>query len=108
MDMQNRGKILKLTLWPCEIDFSTTPSHNPFTLSGSEMVFLSPDSSVVLLSFPRMDRTVLVPGTVFKEINANHFAVSGDKRHVVLAHDIYKRYRHSFWAKYTIYEVATG
>ena len=77
-------------------------------LTDSEIVFRDEFDGLSLLDVKTMVRKTLVPNTTFTDLNAYVYGVSSDKKFVFLAHDYVKIYRHSFWARYTIYEVATG
>ncbi len=81
------------------------------------MVYFTEEKAVALATIihdggnageTRLEKTQLVPNTTILKLKAVLFGVSADKKFVYLAHDTFKNYRYSFWAKYSIYEVATG
>ncbi|XP_037094894.1 inactive dipeptidyl peptidase 10-like [Pollicipes pollicipes] len=50
----------------------------------------------------------LVSNVTFRQHNVRHFWVSSDQQYVLLAHNIRQKFRHSYIAQYTVYDIARG
>ncbi|XP_029635770.1 dipeptidyl peptidase 4 isoform X1 [Octopus sinensis] len=51
--------------------------------------------------------TFIMDNTTFRQYDTNVYSVSADRKYVLLTYNIMPIYRHSFLAKYELYEVAT-
>ncbi|CAG0885148.1 unnamed protein product [Darwinula stevensoni] len=86
-----------------------TPSRfNGTWLSAGELVFRDEDGGVFILEVPKFSKQYVMPGRVYREVNARRFSVSKDRQYVLLAYDAEKVYRYSIVAKYVLYDNNTG
>lgn len=67
-------------------------------------VHRSLDESLVYFDIASNSSVKLMDKTVFEELKTDSYSVSPDLKYILLRHDIKKKWRHSFTARYSIYE----
>lgn len=76
-------------------------------ISGNEFVYRDPWGGISLLFAGNQTTKTLMPNTTFRVLEPATFTLSADRRFLLLAQNVRKIYRHSYLAKYTVYDVLT-
>ncbi|XP_043242321.1 dipeptidyl peptidase 4-like isoform X1 [Amphibalanus amphitrite] len=88
-------------------DFKVNPFNGSW-LSDHELVYRDMWGGLSVLNCESMAVRLLVSNVTFRQHKVRHYWVSSDQQYVLLAHDVRQKFRHSYLAKYTIYDVARG
>ncbi|XP_023224997.1 dipeptidyl peptidase 4-like isoform X1 [Centruroides sculpturatus] len=80
-------------------------SFNGTWVPGDRLIFRNGDGHLVVYSPKTRKYRILVHNSTFEDNKIEKYSVSADMQYVLLIHDIIKIFRHSFIAKYKIYNV---
>ncbi|GFT17124.1 inactive dipeptidyl peptidase 10 [Nephila pilipes] len=112
-EIQHRSVDLRVLLLPfhsvvlfCRIQTSPKlASPDVYSLSYDQLVFRDKDGHLVLYSIRLKTSKRLLHNSVFKENGAVKYSVSADIKYVLLYYDLTQIYKHSFEARYKIYDL---
>ncbi|XP_078620167.1 A-type potassium channel modulatory protein DPP6-like isoform X4 [Branchiostoma floridae x Branchiostoma japonicum] len=76
-------------------------------ISGDEFVYRNGSDAVVKFKATDNSSTVIIKNDTFSDIDASRYRISADLQYALLIYNVNKRYRHSFAAKYSIFNVNT-
>ncbi|XP_076313110.1 prolyl endopeptidase FAP-like isoform X2 [Tachypleus tridentatus] len=74
-------------------------------ISEKEFIFRSLDGALLLFNAENLNSSFLMSNTTFSQYNIKKYSLSPDRKYVLLAFDIQKIYRHSYRAKYKIFDL---
>ncbi|XP_076368716.1 A-type potassium channel modulatory protein DPP6-like isoform X2 [Tachypleus tridentatus] len=87
-------------------DGSFSPRRfNGSWLTEKEFIFRDSNGALVLFNAESMNSSVLMSNITFRQYNAKKYLLSQDRKYVLLTYDITKIYRHSYTAKYKIFDL---
>ncbi|XP_055942974.1 inactive dipeptidyl peptidase 10-like isoform X1 [Argiope bruennichi] len=75
-------------------------------ISDHEFLFRDSDGAATIYNAETLRRTVVMPNTTFRQMNVHQYSISPDRKYMLLAIDYKKMYRHSFLAKYRIFNIS--
>lgn len=73
-------------------------------ISGTEFIYRDSDGALILYNAESKERKILLYNTTFRQYDVNAYQMSPDRNFLLLTHDIKPIYRHTFTAKYKIYD----
>ncbi|XP_076304596.1 A-type potassium channel modulatory protein DPP6-like isoform X3 [Tachypleus tridentatus] len=73
-------------------------------ISEKEFIFHNPDGALLIFNAENLNSTFLISNTTF-EYNPRKYYMSADKRYVLLTNYMKQIYRHSYTAKYKIFDL---
>ncbi|XP_066264428.1 dipeptidyl aminopeptidase-like protein 6 isoform X1 [Branchiostoma lanceolatum] len=76
-------------------------------ISEDEFVYRNGSDAVVKFKATDNSSTVIIKNDTFSDIDASRYRISADLQYALLIYNVNKRYRHSFAAKYSIFNVNT-
>ncbi|GAB1600683.1 dipeptidyl peptidase 4-like isoform X4 [Argonauta hians] len=90
-------------------DYSFKPRNFKVDWIDGEDAFLYRNDEGALFEYDCLTKnsTFIMDNTTFRQYDTNMYSVSADRKYVLLTYDIRPIYRHSFHAKYELYEVGT-
>ncbi|GFR06674.1 inactive dipeptidyl peptidase 10 [Trichonephila clavata] len=71
-----------------------------------EFLFRDADGAATIYNAETLRKTVVMPNTTFRQMNVHQYSISPDRKYILLAIDYKKMYRHSFLAKYRIFNIS--
>ncbi|XP_071744838.1 prolyl endopeptidase FAP isoform X2 [Lepeophtheirus salmonis] len=77
-------------------------------VSDNEILFRDEFNCISLLDVRTLKSIVMVSNQTFNRLQPEIYSLSADKKFIYLGYNYIKNFRHSFFAKYVIYEVQTG
>ncbi|XP_037094895.1 dipeptidyl aminopeptidase-like protein 6 [Pollicipes pollicipes] len=83
-------------------------AFNGSWLSDHELVYRDMWGGLSVLDCESLATRTLVSNVTFRQHNVRHFWVSSDQQYVLLAHNVRQKFRHSYIAQYTVYDIARG
>ncbi|XP_052228345.1 dipeptidyl peptidase 4-like [Dreissena polymorpha] len=86
--------------------FDPKPFHASWR-SGSVLMYRSDDGGVVQFDCDSNTSTLVMDNTTFRELNTESYEISADGKFAILPYDINYIYRHSFVAKYKLFNIKT-
>uniref|UniRef100_A0A646QBZ2 Venom dipeptidyl peptidase 4 n=1 Tax=Hemiscolopendra marginata TaxID=943146 RepID=A0A646QBZ2_9MYRI len=77
-------------------------------ISDYEFAFQNESNALFIYNIRKNNITEVVLNNPFRRVNAADWSLSADRKYILLTHDVLKVFRHSFLAKYTIYDIIKG
>ncbi|XP_076369870.1 prolyl endopeptidase FAP-like [Tachypleus tridentatus] len=74
-------------------------------ISGKEFIYRDSDGTLILHNVETMNKTLLMVNTTFRLYDVHTYALSADRKYVLLAFAIKKRFRNSYTAKYKYFDL---
>lgn len=77
-------------------------------ISGEEkFIYRNEDGALLEYDCITKNSTLIMDNTTFRQFDTNMYSVSPDRKYVLITYDVIRIYRHSYLAKYEIYDVNT-
>ncbi|CAL8070496.1 unnamed protein product [Orchesella dallaii] len=96
-----------------ELDDIFGPDFQPYRLNGTwisdhEWIYRDPSGGVSLFDASNSSIRQVISNHTFRRFNAVSFSLSPDLKYILFTHDVQKVHRHSYTARYTLFEIETG
>ncbi|XP_076329096.1 dipeptidyl peptidase 4-like isoform X2 [Tachypleus tridentatus] len=88
------------------LDGSLIPRRfNGTWISEKELIYRAFDGTLILYNAETLNKTVLMLNTAFRLYDVHSYSLSADRKYVLLAYAIRKRFRYSYTAKYKYFDI---
>ncbi|XP_076344398.1 dipeptidyl peptidase 4-like isoform X2 [Tachypleus tridentatus] len=88
------------------LDGSLTPrKFNGTWMSEKEFIFRDSDGHLILYNAESVNKTLLMSNTTFRLYDVHTYSLSADRKYVLFAYAIRKRFRYSYTAKYKYFDI---
>ncbi|XP_013773505.2 dipeptidyl peptidase 4-like, partial [Limulus polyphemus] len=88
------------------LDGSLIPRRfNGTWISEKELIYRDFDGTLILYNAETLNKTVLMLNTAFRLYDVHSYSLSADRKYVLLAYAIRKRFRYSYTAKYKYFDI---
>ncbi|MEQ2270475.1 hypothetical protein XENORESO_016769, partial [Xenotaenia resolanae] len=80
-------------------------SYSLYWISDKEYVHKERDGNVYLYNAETMDKTLYLSNSTFAKVEATDYWLSGDHKYIAFESNYTKKFRHSYSASYSIYDL---
>ncbi|XP_022257449.1 dipeptidyl aminopeptidase-like protein 6, partial [Limulus polyphemus] len=74
-------------------------------ISGKEFIYRDSDGTLLLYNVETVNKTLLMANTTFRLYDVHAYSLSADRKYVLLAYAIRRRFRYSYTAKYKYFDI---